>query len=101
MVNVLKNNLSPLPAGIDGKSTRCPTWRRHQANQTQTALEAEEVRALGALQSLRSKETLAVGKRPQMYFLSNEEMEKQIEDYVERETTVERKRVQDAVTPIK
>jgi len=35
-----------------------------------------------------------------MLFLSNEEKEKWFEDYVERETTVARKRVQDAETAI-
>jgi len=35
-----------------------------------------------------------------MYFLSNEEIEQWIKDYVERESTVARKRVQDAETAI-
>jgi len=63
-------------------------------------LEVERVRALGALHSLRSKQKLAVGKRPETHFLSNEEKEKWIEDYVERDTAVARKRVEDAETGI-
>jgi len=59
-------------------------------------LEAERVRALGALRSLRSKEQLAAEKRRETHFLNNEEKEKWIEDYVERETGGARKRVEDA-----
>jgi len=59
-------------------------------------LEAERVRALGALRSLISKKKLAAEKRREMHFLSNEEKEKWIEDYVERETAGARKRVEDA-----
>jgi hypothetical protein len=48
------------------------------------------------LRSLRSKKKLAAEKRRETYFLSNEEKEKWIEDYVERETAGARKRVEDA-----
>jgi len=41
---------------------------------------------------------LAAEKRREKHFLSNEEREKWIEDYVERETAVERKRVHDLMT---
>ena len=61
---------------------------------------AERVRALGALRSLRSKKKLAAEKRQETHFLSNDEKEKWIEDFVERETTVARKRVQDTETAI-
>ena len=98
MVNAPKKNLSPLPAGKNGKSTKHSTRRRHQANKGKSGLEAERVRALGALRSLRSKKKLAAEKRWEMHFLSYEEREKCIEDYVERETAVARKRVQDAKT---
>jgi hypothetical protein len=98
MVNAPKKNLSPLPAGKYGKSTKHSTRRRHQANKGKSGLEAERVRVLGALRSLRSKKKLAVEKRRETHFLSNEEREKWIEDYVERETAVARKRVQDAKT---
>jgi hypothetical protein len=53
---------------------------------------------LGALRSLRCKKKLAAEKRRETHFLSNEEREKWIEAYVERETAVARKRVQDANT---
>jgi len=98
MVNAPKKNLSPLPAGNYAKSTKYSTRRRHQANKGKSGLEAEMVRALGALGSLRSKKKLATEKRRETHFFSNEEREKWIVDYVERETAVARKRVQDAET---
>jgi len=48
------------------------------------------------LRSLRSKNKLAAEKRRETHFLSSEEKEKWIEDYVERETAGARKRVEDA-----
>jgi len=100
MVNAPKKNFSPLPAGKYGKSTKKSTRRRHQANEGKSGLVAERVRALRALHSLRSKKKLAAEKRQETHFLSNEEREKWIEDFVERETAVARKRVQDAETAI-
>jgi len=52
------------------------------------------------LGSLRSKKKLSAEKRQKTYFLSNEEKEKWIEDYMERESAVARKRIQDAETEI-
>jgi len=98
MVNAPKKNFSPLLAGKYGKSTETATRRRHQANEAMSGLEAEQVRALGALRSLRSKKKLAAEKQQEMHFLSNEEKEKWIEDFVGRETAVARQRVQDAET---
>jgi hypothetical protein len=98
MVNAPKKNLSPLPAGKYGKSTKHSTRRRHHANKGKSGLEAERVRALGGLRSLRSKKRLAAAKRWETHIASNEEREKWIEDYVERETAVAGKRVQDAQT---
>jgi len=100
MVNAPKKNLLPLPAGKYGKSTKHSTRRRHKLNQGKRGLEADRVRALGALRSLRSKKMLAAEKRRETHVLSNEEREKWIEDYVERETAVARQRVQDAETAI-
>ena len=57
---------------------------------------AERVRALGALRSLQSKMKLAAETRQETHSLCNEEKEKWIEDFVERQTAVARKRVQDA-----
>jgi len=54
-------------------------------------LEAERVRASGALHSLQSTKKLSVEKRRETHFSSNEEKEKCIKDYVERETAVARK----------
>jgi len=96
MVNAPTKNFSPLPAGRYGKSTKRSTQRRHHANEGKSGLEAERVRALGELRSLRSKKKLAAEKRRETHFLSNEEKEKWIEDYVERETAGARKRVEDA-----
>jgi len=95
-VNARKKNFSPLPAGTYGKSQMCSTQRRHQANEGNSGLEAERVRALGALRSLRSKTKLAAEKRRETHFLSHEEKAKWIENYVERETAGARKRVEDA-----
>jgi len=44
---------------------------------------------------------LAAGERQDTHFLSNEDKEQWIKDYVQRETAVARKRVEDAETPIK
>jgi hypothetical protein len=63
-------------------------------------LEAERNGALGALHSLRSKMKLAVETQRETHFLSNEENEKWIEDYVERQTAGARKRVQDEETTV-
>jgi len=95
MVNAPKNNFSPHPAGRNGKSTKCSTQRRHQANEDKSGFEAERVRALGALRSLRSRKRLAAEKRRETHFLRNQEKEKWIEDFVERETAGARKRVED------
>jgi len=58
MVNAPKNNFSPLPAAKYGKLTKRFTQRLHQANEGKSGLEAERVRALGAVRSLRSKKKL-------------------------------------------
>jgi len=100
MVNAQKKNFSPLPAGRYGKSTKRSTQWRHHAKEGKIGLQAERVRALGALHSLRSKKKLAAEKRQEMHFLSNEDNEKWIEDYVERETAGARKRVEDAEAPV-
>jgi len=101
MVNAPNQKLSPLPAGKYGKSTKQSTRRCHQANEGKSGLEAERVRALGALRSLRSKKKLATEKKRETQLVSNEEKDQWIEDYVERETAVARKRVEDAETAIK
>jgi len=72
-----------------------------QAKTGESGFEAEPVRALGALRSLLSKKELAAGKHQQTHILSKEPKEKWIEDYVERETAVARKWVEDAETAIK
>jgi len=96
MVNAPKKNFSPLLAGRYGKSTKRSTQWRHQGNEGKSGLEAERVRALGALRSMRSKMKLAVEKRRETHFLSNEENEKWIEHDIERETAGARQRVENA-----
>jgi triphosphoribosyl-dephospho-CoA synthetase len=89
-------NFSPLPAGRYGKLTKHSTQRCNQTNEGKSGLKAERVRALGALCSLRFKKNLAAKKRREMHCFSNEEKEKWIEDYVERDTAGARKQVEDA-----
>ena len=98
MVNVPKNHLSPLPAGICGKSTKKSTCRCHHANEGKSGFEAERVRALGALRSLRSKKKLLAEKRQETHFLSNDKKQKWIKNDVKTETAVATRRVQDAET---
>jgi len=80
---------------------KCSIRRRHQANEGKSGLEAERVRALGALRSFGCKENLAAEKQREMHSVSNAENETWIEDYVERATTVARKQVKDTATVIK
>jgi len=68
-----------------------PTRRQHQANEGKRGLEAESVRALEALRSLRFKNKLAAEETREMHISSNEERQIWIEEYVERETAVARK----------
>jgi hypothetical protein len=79
-------NFSPLPADRNGKWTMRSTQQCYHANEGKSGLEAERVRALGVLPSLRSKKKLATERRPESHFLSNQAKETWIEDYVERET---------------
>jgi hypothetical protein len=55
-------------------------------------------RALVALRRLQSRNRVAAQKQRQTHILSNEEQEKWIEEYVEREAAVATRRVQDAQT---
>jgi len=101
MVNALKKNLSPLPPAKHCKSTQRSTSQRHQANEGDSCLEAEWVRAVGALRSLGSNKKLAAVKRWKTHSANKKEMDKWIKDHVDSETTVARKRVEDAETAIK
>jgi len=100
MGNALEMNLCPLPAAKYCKSTKQFTRQPHQANKGNSGLEAEQVRALGALCSIQSKKKLSVEKRWETHLWSNAEKEHWIEDYVERETAVARQRIQYAETAI-
>jgi hypothetical protein len=96
MFNGLKKIFSTLPAGRYRKLKKCSTQRCHQANERKSRFEAERIRALGALRSMRSKKKLAAEKRRETQFLSNEEKDKCSENYVERQTGGARKLVEDA-----
>ena len=98
MVNTPKNTLSPLPAGKYGKSTKQSTRWRHHVNEGKSGIDAERVCTHGALLSFRSEKKLVVENTQETHYLSNEKKEQWIEDYVERETAVARKRVEDAET---
>jgi len=75
MVITPKKNISLLPAGKYGKSTKQSTCRHHQANEDKRGLEAERVPALGAMGSLRSKKKRLAEKRQETNLLSNEGQE--------------------------
>jgi len=101
MSNSPKRILSQLPADTHGKLTMHSTWWCHQATSDKFGFEAESVRALGALPSLRSNNKHAAEKQQEMQFLSKADKEQWFDDYVERETAGARKRVDDAETAIK
>jgi hypothetical protein len=84
MVNAMKTNFSRLPAGKFGKSTKRWTRQCHQANEGKSGLEAERVRALSALCTLRCKTKFVAVKRQQTNIFNNEEKEKSIKHYMER-----------------
>jgi len=101
MRNAQNKILSPVPAGKYGKLTKCSIWRRHRAKDGKSGLEPDRVRALGTLHSYRYNKKLVAGKQWESHLVSNDEKEKWIEDYVDRETAVARQRVEDAETAIK
>jgi len=101
LVNAPTKNLSPLPAGKCGKSTKgSPGWW-HQVDEGKNSFEAAMVQALAALPSVRSKPTLAAKKWWETHFWTNEEEETWIEDYVATETARATKRVESAEAAIK
>jgi len=100
MVDAPKMNFTPLLAGKYGRLKVRSTQRRDPAKEGNSGFEAERVRALGALRSLRSKKMLAAEKGRETHFFSYKELEKCIEDYVERKTAGAIKRVEDAEAAI-
>jgi len=96
MVNALKKNISTLPVGKYGQSTKQSTKQHHQANEGKSGTEAECVQALRALYSSQSKKKLGAEQYGETHFLSNKGWEKWIKDDVERETTRARQWVEDA-----
>jgi len=100
MVNDPKTNLPPHPREKSGKPRKRRKRRHHQVNEGMSGLETERIRALGTLRSLQSKKKCSAEKRQETHLLNIKEKEPWIGDYVERETAVTRKRVQDAETVI-
>jgi len=96
MVKAYKKTFSQLLAGRYRKSTKWSTELCHQGKDGKIGLEADRVWAHGTLPSLRSRKKITAEKQGETYFLSNEEKEQWIEDYVERETAVARMWVEDA-----
>jgi hypothetical protein len=96
IVNPSKKNFSSLPAGRYRKSPKRSTQQGPHVNEGKCSLEVERIRALGALRRLRSKMKLAAELPRETHFLNNEEKEKWIQEYVERETAGARKRIDDA-----
>jgi hypothetical protein len=68
MVNASKKNLLPLSVGIHRQLNKLSTRGPHQANIAKSGLEAERVRALGALRSMRHKKKLSAEKGRKMHF---------------------------------
>lgn len=101
MPNTPEKNLAPLPAGKYGISTNPATKRRHQANAGKTGLEAERVRALGALRNQRSKKRKAAEQMQETKFVSRAEKKRWIDEYVEKETEPFRRRVAEAEEAIR
>jgi len=100
MVDSLNQNFSLLLAGKYSKSSKQSTRRHQQANEGQCGLEAERIRLLGVSHSLPSEKKHSVVKCWETLISNNEEMEIWIKDYVERETSVARQRVQNGETAI-
>jgi len=69
-------------------------------NEGKSGFKPERVRALGASRNLRSKKKLAAVTPRETHFLGNEEQEKWIQDFVERETAGARNRVEDAAAAV-
>jgi len=69
-------------------------------NEGKSGCEADRARALGALRRLWSRKKLSADTQRETHFLSNEKNEEWIEDYVDWQTPVARKRVQHAETAI-
>jgi len=98
MVNAPKKKLSPDPVRTYVKSTNQSTPQCHQENERKRDFEAECVRALEALWSLWSKMKLSAVKWWDTHCSSNKDEEKSIKDYVDRETVVATKWVEDTET---
>jgi len=101
IVNTPKANISPLLEGKYGKLTTRSTRRHYKANEDIRCFETENVWALRQYPKLRSKTRLAAEKWWEMHFGRNNEREKWIEDYVDTDTVVAWKHVEDVETVIK
>jgi len=100
-VNAPKKDFSPLLAGKCGNSIKNSTWRHPHADEGKSCLDAEIVRALGALHSLRSRKRPAAEKIQETHFKSNEDKEQWIEGHVEIEYALEGQSVENTKRAIK
>jgi len=100
MVNTPVKNLSPLLVGKYIEPTKQATRRCQQESLGESSLEQEMFRALGAVRSRSFKQRLSAENSWETNCFSHKEAEKWIEDYVDRETAVVRKRVEGAESAI-
>jgi hypothetical protein len=76
MLNSPKINISPLPKGKYGKSTKLSKKWHHQANESNSSVEAARNSVLRVFCRLRSKMNHSTEKSQKTHFLCNEENEK-------------------------
>jgi hypothetical protein len=100
-VNTLKKNFSPLCAAMYGKSINRSTRLSHQATEGKSRFDAERVQTLGALRNSQTNKKQAAERRRKINFVKTKGKEKWIKDYMETETALARKGVEDAETAMK
>jgi hypothetical protein len=100
MVGAAKGNSSPILVSKYRKLTKQSTRQHLQVDEGKSGFAADRVWPLGALHSINFQMQLATGKRWETNWLSNQEKEKWIENFADRETGVARNWVQHAETGI-
>jgi len=84
MDNAPKQNHLTLQPGQYAKSPKQSTSRPNQVNEGKSGSNADRVRVLGVLHSIRAKQKISAVKTRENQVVRNEENEKWIEDYVDR-----------------
>ena len=92
-VTFAKMNLLPLHAAKYGILTMRSTWQCQKENKYKNGLDATQVPAIGEFCSFQLKTKLAVEERKETNILHNNQKKKLIENCVDRETEVAKKRV--------